>query len=78
MKTLAMFVIAGILIWLAIKKDYSRRCFCPSALARFWRTCLRGGADRGVMQTTAPSALGENGFLTVLFTRALPTSCSPS
>lgn len=39
LKTLVMFVIAGVLIYLAIKRTMSRRCCCPSALARFWPTC---------------------------------------
>ena len=59
LKTLAMFVIAGILIWLAIKKDYEPALLLPIGFGAILANLppvveLIGG----VMQTTAPSALG--------------------
>ena len=41
LKTLVMFVISGVLIYLAIKKDYEPACCCLSASARFWPICRR-------------------------------------
>lgn len=78
LKTLAMFVIAGILIWLAIKKDYEPALLLPIGFGAILANLppvveLIGG----VMQTTAPSALGENGFLTVLFNAGIANELFP-
>ena len=34
-----MWIIGGVLIFLAIKKTWNPRCFCLWALARYWSTC---------------------------------------
>ncbi|MBP3649253.1 MAG: sodium ion-translocating decarboxylase subunit beta, partial [Clostridia bacterium] len=55
LKTLAMFVIAGVLIYLAIKKDYEPALLLPIGF--------------GAILANLPDAvvLGEDGFLKVLF-----------
>ena len=71
LKTLLMFVISGILIYLAIKKEYE-----PSLLLPIGFGCILANLppvlENGIL--TNPSALGENGFLTVLFNA--PTTIS--
>lgn len=41
LKTLLMFVISGILIYLAIKKEYEPSLLLPIGFAAFWPTCRR-------------------------------------
>ena len=74
-KTLIMFIIAGILIALAIVKDYE-----PTLLLPIGFGCILANLPPVIEATTgitAPSVLGEAGFLSVLFNAALPTSSSP-
>ena len=74
LKTLLMFVISGILIYLAIKKEYE-----PSLLLPIGFGCILANLppvlENGIL--TNPSALGENGFLTVLFNAGIANELFP-
>ena len=74
LKTLVMFVIAGVLIYLAIKKDYE-----PTLLLPIGFGCILANLppvlENGIL--TNPSALGENGFLTVLFNAGIANELFP-
>ena len=75
LKTLAMFVIAGVLIYLAIKKDYE-----PALLLPIGFGCILANLPPVIEATTgivAPSALGEAGFLSVLFNAGIANELFP-
>ncbi len=70
-KTLLMFVIAGVLIYLAIKKEYE-----PSLLLPIGFGCILANLPP-VLETALPAALGEEGFLTVLFNAGIANELFP-
>jgi len=75
LKTLAMFVIAGVLIYLAIKKDYE-----PTLLLPIGFGCILANLPPiidAVSGTSAPSVLGESGFLSVLFNAGIANELFP-
>ena len=64
LKTLAMFLIAGVLIYLAIKKDYEPALLLPIGFGALLANLPP------VLETLMPSVLGtaaEPGFLSILF-----------
>ena len=74
LKTLAMFAIAGVLIYLAVKKDYE-----PSPLLPIGFGCILANLPP-VLATMMPSALGtaeEPGFLSVLFNAGIANELFP-
>ena len=74
LKTLAMFAIAGALIYLAVKKDYE-----PSLLLPIGFGCILANLPP-VLATMMPSALGtaeEPGFLSVLFNAGIANELFP-
>ena len=74
LKTLAMFAIAGVLIYLAVKKDYD-----PSLLLPIGFGCILANLPP-VLATMMPSALGtaeEPGFLSVLFNAGIANELFP-
>ena len=74
-KTLIMFVIAGILIALAIVKDYE-----PTLLLPIGFGCILANLPPVIEATTgisAPSVLGEAGFLSVLFDAGIANELFP-
>ncbi|MBQ7865419.1 MAG: sodium ion-translocating decarboxylase subunit beta, partial [Clostridia bacterium] len=75
LKSLIMFVIAGVLIYLAIKKDYE-----PTLLLPIGFGCILAnlpGAIDAVTGLKAPAALGEAGFLSVLFDAGIANELFP-
>ncbi len=75
LKSLVMFVVAGVLIDLAIKKDYE-----PSLLLPIGFGCILANLPPvvdAVLGTSAPSALGESGFLSVLFQAGIANELFP-
>lgn len=73
-KTLAMFVISGTLIYLAIKKDYEPALLLPIGFGAILANLPP------VLETMMPSALGtaaEPGFLTVLFEAGIRNELFP-
>lgn len=75
LKTLLMFFIAAVLIYLAIKKDYEPALLLPIGFGAILANLPP------VLQTMAPSVLGtaqEPGFLTILFDAGIATELSPS
>ena len=75
LKTLAMFVIAGILIYLAIKKDYEPALLLPIGFGAILAN-LPPVID-AVTKAAAPSVLGESGFLSVLFNAGIANELFP-
>ncbi len=71
LKTLCMFVIAGVLIYLAIKKDYEPALLLPIGFGAILANLPP------VLETMMPSALGEGGFLTILFNAGIATELFP-
>ena len=74
LKTLAMFAIAGALIYLAVKKDYE-----PSLLLPIGFGCILANLPP-VLATMMPPALGtaeEPGFLSVLFSAGIANELFP-
>ena len=71
LKTLAMFIIAFALIYLAIKKEYE-----PSLLLPIGFGCILANLPP-VLETGVPSALGDAGFLTVLFNAGIANELFP-
>lgn len=74
LKTLVMFVIAGVLIYLAIKKDYEPALLLPIGFGAILANLPP------VLETMMPSALGtpaEPGFLTVLFNAGIANELFP-
>lgn len=75
LKSLIMFVIAGILIYLAIKKDYE-----PTLLLPIGFGCILAnlpGAIDAVTGAKVPAVLGESGFLSVLFNAGIANELFP-
>ncbi len=73
-KTLVMFIIAGVLIYLAIKKDYEPALLLPIGFGAILANLPP------VLETLMPSALGtagEPGFLTVLFRAGIANELFP-
>ncbi len=73
-KTLAMFVIAGILIYLAIKKDYEPTLLLPIGFGSILANLPPVMDAAGGM---AASVLGEGGFLSVLFNAGIANELFP-
>ena len=74
LKTLIMFLIAGALIYLAIKKDYEPALLLPIGFGAILANLPP------VLETLAPSALGtaqEPGFLSILFNAGIATELFP-
>ena len=74
-KTLIMFIIAGVLIALAIVKDYE-----PTLLLPIGFGCILANLPPiidAVTGASAPSALGEAGFLSVLFNAGIANELFP-
>ena len=74
LKTLVMFVIAGILIWLAVKKDYE-----PALLLPIGFGCILANLPP-VLGTVFPAVIGspaEPGFLMVLFNSGIANELFP-
>ena len=75
LKTLVMFVIAGTLIYLAIKKDYEPALLLPIAFGAILAN-LPPIIDAVTGDPTA-SVLGSDGFLTVLFNGGIKNELFP-
>lgn len=75
LKTLVMFVIAGVLIYLAIKKDYEPTLLLPIGFGAILAN-LPPVID-AVSGQAAASVLGENGFLSVLFNAGIANELFP-
>ena len=74
LKTLVMFVIAGTLIYLAIKKDYEPALLLPIGFGAILANLPP------VLETMMPAVLGsaqEPGFLTILFDAGIATELFP-
>ena len=74
-KSLVMFAIAGVLIYLAIKKDYE-----PTLLLPIGFGCILANLPPmldAVTGISAPAALGEAGFLSVLFNAGIANELFP-
>ena len=74
-KTLVMFIIAGILIALAIVKDYE-----PTLLLPIGFGCILANLPPAIDALTgisAPSVLGDSGFLAVLFDAGIANELFP-
>ncbi|MBQ8202329.1 MAG: sodium ion-translocating decarboxylase subunit beta [Clostridia bacterium] len=74
-KSLVMFIIAGVLIYLAIKKDYE-----PTLLLPIGFGCILANLPPAIDALTgisAPSALGDSGFLSVLFNAGIANELFP-
>ena len=74
LKTLVMFVIAGILIYLAIKKDYEPALLLPIGFGAILANLPPIVDATGAV---AASVLGEEGFLTVLFKAGIANELFP-
>jgi oxaloacetate decarboxylase beta subunit len=74
LKTLVMFIIAGILIYLAIKKDYEPALLLPIGFGAILANLPPVMSAAGQM---AASVLGEEGFLTVLFNAGIRNELFP-
>lgn len=72
--TLVMFLIAGVLIYLAIKKDYEPALLLPIGFGAILANLPPVMDSMGSM---AASVLGENGFLTVLFQAGIQNELFP-
>ncbi len=74
-KSLIMFAIAGVLIYLAIKKDYE-----PTLLLPIGFGCILANLPPAIDAITgaaSPSVLGESGFLSVLFNAGIANELFP-
>ncbi len=74
-KSLIMFAIAGVLIYLAIKKDYE-----PTLLLPIGFGCILAnlpGAIDAITGAKVPAVLGEGGFLSVLFDAGIANELFP-
>lgn len=74
-KSLIMFVIAGVLIYLAIKKDYE-----PTLLLPIGFGCILANLPSAIDAVTGakvPAVLGESGFLSVLFNAGIANELFP-
>ena len=74
-KTLVMFLIAGILIYLAIKKDYEPALLLPIGFGAILANLPP--IIHAVTGEFAPSALGEHGFLSILFNAGIANELFP-
>lgn len=75
LKALIMFIIAGVLIYLAIKKDYE-----PTLLLPIGFGCILAnlpGAIDAMTGAKVPAVLGEAGFLSVLFNAGIANELFP-
>ena len=75
LKSLIMFAIAGVLIYLAIKKDYE-----PTLLLPIGFGCILAnlpGAIDAITGAKVPAVLGESGFLSVLFNAGIANELFP-
>ena len=75
LKTLVMFVISGVLIYLAIKKDYEPALLLPIGFGAILAN-LPPVIDQVTGSATA-SVLGSEGFLTVLFNAGIKNELFP-
>nr|HPJ02875.1 sodium ion-translocating decarboxylase subunit beta [Candidatus Limiplasma sp.] len=75
LKTLVMFVIAGVLIYLAIRKDYEPALLLPIAFGAILAN-MPPIIDAVTGDPTA-SVLGSDGFLTVLFDAGIRNELFP-
>ncbi|MBE0600917.1 MAG: sodium ion-translocating decarboxylase subunit beta, partial [Firmicutes bacterium] len=75
LKTLVMFVIAGVLIYLAIRKDYEPALLLPIAFGAILAN-MPPIIDAVTGDPTA-SVLGSGGFLTVLFNAGIQNELFP-
>lgn len=74
LKTIVMFLIAGVLIWLAIKKDYEPALLLPIGFGAILANLPN------VLEMAAPAALGTKGapgFLTVLYDAGIANELFP-
>ncbi len=71
LKTLVMFLISGILIYLAIKKDYEPALLLPIGFGAILANLPP------VLETALPAVLGPEGFLTVLFNSGIKNELFP-
>ncbi len=71
LKTLIMFLISGILIYLAIKKDYEPALLLPIGFGAILANLPP------VLETAMPAVLGKDGFLTVLFNAGIANELFP-
>ncbi len=74
LKTLVMFAISGVLIYLAIKKDYEPALLLPIGFGAILVNLPPALSASGIL---APSVLGEEGFLTVLFNAGIANELFP-
>lgn len=70
-RILVMFSIAGVLIYLAIKKDYEPALLLPIGFGAILANLPP------VLETMMPAALGDTGFLTVLFNAGIANELFP-
>ncbi|HPR77798.1 MAG TPA: sodium ion-translocating decarboxylase subunit beta, partial [Candidatus Limiplasma sp.] len=75
LKTLVMFIISGVLIYLAIKKDYEPALLLPIGFGAILAN-LPPVID-AVTGNAAASVLGSEGFLTVLFNSGIKNELFP-
>ncbi len=71
LKTLVMFLISGVLIYLAIKKDYEPALLLPIGFGAILANLPP------VLETALPAVLGPEGFLTVLFNSGIKNELFP-
>ncbi len=70
-RTLVMFIISGILIYLAIKKEYEPALLLPIGFGAILANLPP------VLETALPAVLGPEGFLTVLFNAGIKNELFP-
>lgn len=70
-KSLVMYLIAGVLIYLAVKKDYEPALLLPIGFGAILANLPP------VLGTVMPAVLGEEGFLTVLFNSGIANEMFP-
>ncbi len=75
LKSLVMFIIAGVLIYLAIKKDYEPALLLPIGFGAILAN-LPPVID-AITKNPAASVLGSEGFLTVLFNSGIKNELFP-
>jgi len=71
MRSLVMYLIAGVLIYLAVRKDYEPALLLPIGFGAILSNLPP------VLGTVAPSVLGKDGFLTVLFNSGIANELFP-
>lgn len=70
-RSLVMYLIAGVLIYLAVRKDYEPALLLPIGFGAILANLPP------VLGTVAPSVLGKDGFLTVLFNSGIANELFP-